>query len=135
MIFLSSMTIDGRPAQAMGALYTHQAGQPAKLAIQIVTHEGPFMRLTVNMGEVHTPGQWAVHVKTWSENEPYIDEVLQTCPWLERAQDAVPASFGCSAEVWNIIPAALSESAMQDIMRLTGWDAPAQKHTPQRPAP
>lgn len=94
--------------------------EPRRAAIQIWSDEGPFMRLTVNLEDIN-PGEWAVWVKTWSENEQYAKEFLVQCPWLEMIGQT-DVDHDCTAELWSINPHLLPTDVSKKVEEFMGWN-------------
>lgn len=74
---------------------TYMGGAPA---LQVMSLDGPFMTITVNV-EGYMPPEGHVLVKTWSENEPYREELLKSGLFEDTGQ-RVPTGF-VQAEVWK----------------------------------
>jgi hypothetical protein len=73
-----------------------------RIAYQIICSNGePFMKVTVNLPDA----EYKLHkgefcVKTWSENEPYVADLLRSGLFVDTGK-RVPSGF-CEASVWKL---------------------------------
>jgi hypothetical protein len=115
-VALPAVSLDGRLMTPVLTAYARGDG----FAIQIYSDEGPFMRLSVNLSN-EMPPAWSFWAKTWSENEPYTQAILDQCSWLTKSSTTRINEFGCCAELWGIQCDKLPDRVQEEIMALTGW--------------
>jgi len=73
-----------------------------RLAIQLMFRDGePWGVLTVNIHDKLLADN-EIFVKTWSENEAWVYQVLEQCPDLFEDTDRVQCCGYTQAEVWRI---------------------------------
>jgi len=95
-------------------------------AIQLMSDEGPLMTFSVAMD---TPsGDWSFWAKTRSENESFIQPVLQSCKWMKQSNVLMPAGgFGSVASKINIDTDQLTSDVIKSVAKLMNWKIPGQE--------
>ena len=95
-------------------------------AIKIMSDEGPFMTLSVALEK--PAGEWKFWAKTWSENQPYIQPILDQCKWFKAVENnELNADWGVTATMMQIDPKVLSKEMATEISKLMRWKDPAAK--------
>jgi len=73
-----------------------------RMAVEIYDSEGPFMTLSVNVPEAHNVEEGEFIVKTYSENEPFIDEISESGLFIDTGK--VVLSGFATMPIWKFKP-------------------------------